>query len=207
MDQDIYTQAHLAAREVLARIWLHSVQLEALSGIWCSFGAKAALKGATMELDAEDCLGYAELIIGGLLTEITSSEEDAAQSEEDCADSITILSECFDNTLTPLVARLQRGIESRRRDGGLDNRNPESSTTAIRQALAANGVVGNQVVSFAKRSLQERIADRKKRRKWLRTSEGRAYLRHKNYRAKHVHRIDHNRSRTAKMARKMYQAD
>lgn len=61
--------------------------------------------------------------------------------------------------------------------------------------------------TLKKKVLQERIAARRQRRRWLRTAEGQAYLRKQAIRRQHPHIVDKQTSRTAKLAAELYVDD
>lgn len=75
----------------------------------------------------------------------------------------------------------------------------------IQAELDRRGLTGKVVVALTKRGLRERIHDRKVRHKWLRTVEGRKHLRDLALRRRRHHRIDPQKSKTARLASKLYQ--
>lgn len=79
-----------------------------------------------------------------------------------------------------------------------------SPAEELHEELDRRGLTDKVVVSMTKRSLRERLRSRKLRRKWLRTSEGRAYLRELLRRSHRHHHIDPKRSRTARQTAKLY---
>lgn len=77
---------------------------------------------------------------------------------------------------------------------------------ALCDELDRRGIDSSSVVvtSMSKRGLAERILERRRRHKWLRTPEGKAYLRDL-MRLRHRHHvIDPKRSRTARQAARLY---
>lgn len=77
---------------------------------------------------------------------------------------------------------------------------------ALCEELDKRGIDSSSVVvtSMSKRSLGERIIARRRRHKWLRTAEGKAYLRELLRRRHRHHQIDRERSRTARQAARLY---
>lgn len=77
----------------------------------------------------------------------------------------------------------------------------ELSDELERRGIDSSSVV---VTSMSKRSLGERIIARRRRHKWLRTPEGKVYLR-ALLRRRHTHQVlDRERSRTARQAARLY---
>lgn len=77
---------------------------------------------------------------------------------------------------------------------------------ALCEELDKRGIDSTSVVvtSMSKRSLGERIIARRRRHKWLRTPEGKAYLRQLARRRHSHHVVDRERSRTARQAARLY---
>ncbi len=74
------------------------------------------------------------------------------------------------------------------------------------EELDKRGIDSSSVVvtSMTKRGLAERIIARRRRHKWLRTPEGKAYLRQLARRRHSHHVVDRERSRTARQAARLY---
>lgn len=77
---------------------------------------------------------------------------------------------------------------------------------ALCEELDKRGIDSSAVVvtSMTKRGLAERIIARRRRQKWLRTPEGKAYLRQLARRRHSHHALDRERSRTARQAARLY---
>lgn len=77
---------------------------------------------------------------------------------------------------------------------------------ALCDELDQRGIDSSKVVvtSMTKLGLSERIIARRRRHKWLRTPEGKAYLRELLRRRHRHHQIDRERSRTARQAARLY---
>src|ERR1035437_2391629 len=103
----------------------------------------------------------------------------------------------FDLTLHITIARLR---EMREKGLGVE----ESPAEAVASMLRDSGLHGCHVVGAAKRPLADRGHDRRQRRKWIRSEEGRAYLRTKARRRRHPHRINLLRSKIAHRTARLY---
>lgn len=132
-------------------------------------------------------------VIDRLLTLLEGYEERILASltrTEDCERFHAIVDE-YDDAVADSATVLVIHIE--RRSGVVED---------VTDALAQRGVT--LVSAMTKRDLAERIRDRRRRRKWLRTPEGQAYLRERRRRERTSHHIDVERSRTAKQAHRLY---
>jgi len=112
-------------------------------------------------------------------------------------DSTTIVRQCsgFDQQLLTYLDEANSGRAA------ADSLSPAEE---IQHELAKRGLADKVVVAMAKRGLRERIRERRQRRKWLHTSEGRAYMRDLIRRRHRHHHVDSKRSKVAHQAAKLY---
>jgi hypothetical protein len=103
----------------------------------------------------------------------------------------------FDAVVQITYAQLR---QMRERELGTD----ESPVEAVASMLRDSGLDRCAVVGAAKRPLADRVRDRRKRRKWLRTPDGQAYLRTKARRRRRPHHIDPRRAKIARKSARLY---
>lgn len=75
---------------------------------------------------------------------------------------------------------------------------------AAAKALAGAGALLTLVQAFQRRSLSDRIKDRKLRKRWLKTPAGKASLKRSKRLAKRPHVIDRAKSKTSKLVHRTY---
>ena len=133
--------------------------------------------------------------IGELLDLLDEHEEEAMAVCPERTEEIHLLCKRFDFDFAAITDNLEHRIRE------LELRSP--AMREIEQALADRGLPV-QVIALTQTPLRERLHTRKLRRRWLRSEDGRAYLRQKILRRRRHHHIDVDKSRLAKKVVELY---
>ncbi|MEN9306105.1 MAG: hypothetical protein RL173_37 [Fibrobacterota bacterium] len=133
--------------------------------------------------------------IGELLDLLDEHEDEAMAACPERTEEIHLLCKRFDFDFAAITDNLEHRIRV------LERRSP--AMREIEQALADRGLPV-QVIALTQTPLRERLHARKLRRRWLRTEDGRAYLKQKSLRRRRHHHIDADKSRLAKKVADLY---
>ena len=177
-------------QRAILQMWAYLLELESLTGR--HYDATPFLVSA-LEYEQEpgpeepencqECLSE-------LLDQITAIDEHARAEHPELQRQLQGLSDRLDNDVETIIKQLEAPANQ--------------YLQAIHAAFVEHGVGHVPVVSFVKRALAERLRDRKKLLRWLRTSEGQAYLRKKRLLQQRPHHKDLEKAKTSKLSHKVY---
>lgn len=174
-------------QRAILQMWAYLIDLESLTG--CHYDATQFLVFALeyeRQADSEDC----QERLSELLDQITVVDELARTEHPELQLQLQGMSERFDGDVEALIKQLEAP--------------GNQYLQAIHAAFVAHGIGHVPVVSFVKRLLAERLHDRKKRLRWLRTPDGQAYLRKKRLLQQRPHHKDLEKAKTSRLAHKVY---
>jgi hypothetical protein len=156
----------------------------------------AAISSTT---DQSEIIGLPDSDLVTTVMDLVQTIEDAAASDLDPIQHDILEADAigFDAVVQITYAQLR---QMRERELGTD----ESPVEAVASMLRDSGLDRCAVVGAAKRPLADRVRDRRKRRKWLRTPDGQAYLRTKARRRRRPHHIDPRRAKIARKSARLY---
>lgn len=177
-------------QHAILQMWAYLLKLESLTGH--HYDATPFLVSALeyeQETGSEEP-GICQERLSELLDQITAIDVQARAEHPELQEQFQTLSDQLNGDIETIIEQLEAP----------GNRYMQ----AIHAAFEKRGIGHVPVVSFVKRSLAERLHDRKKRLRWLRTPDGQAYLRHKRLLQQRPHHKDLEKAKTSKLSHKVY---